>query len=180
MDRVSKYESERKSRRSGHKKQASDILSRLHEGSSKGSKRIGLKSHKYNGSVNEEMFKTGFTHYDNSPVAKHYYADPGFLMTFNGTIPDRVGFNRKLKMRDTFTKIFPSYNHEPITCYSPSNTHIVHFYPSKWDDGSPAHKIDRKYTHKFDEIKIYNEEMLKIAEIADMRRPANKASKKAK
>ena len=35
----------------------------------------------------QETFKSGFNHYDSSPVAKHYYQDPGFLMTFNGTIP---------------------------------------------------------------------------------------------
>lgn len=58
-----------------------------------------------------DPLKTGFDHYDNSPVAKHYIQDPGFLMTFNGTINERIAFNRKLKMRDTFTKLFPTYNH---------------------------------------------------------------------
>ena len=32
------------------------------------------------------------------------------------------------------------------------------------------HKIDRRYTHKMDEIKTYTEEMLKVKGIADMRR----------
>jgi len=32
-------------------------------------------------------------------------------------------FNRKLKMRDTFTKVFPSYTHGEGTCYQPSVTH---------------------------------------------------------
>jgi hypothetical protein len=57
-------------------------------------------------------------------------------------------------------------------------THATHFYPSSQFDGSPTYAIDRRYTHKFDEMKIYNEEMLKIAEIADMRRPPNKAIKR--
>lgn len=75
-----------------------------------------------------EKFKTGLPIYDKSPVAKHYYRDPAFLMTFNGVVKDREAFNRKLKMRDTFTKIFPSYTHEPATCYSPTMTHHIHQY----------------------------------------------------
>jgi len=95
-------------------------------------------------------------------------------MTFNGTIPQRVAFNRKIKMRDTFTKIFPSYTHAAPTVYAPTITHLTHHYPEKWHDGTPTHKIDRKYTHKFDEIKTYTEEMLKVKAIADMRRFAKK------
>lgn len=143
-------------------------------------KRLGLKNSRMNATgLKDEMFKTGFKHFDSSPVAKHYYADPGFLMTFDGTIPERVAFNRKIKMRDTFTKVFPTYSHEPQTTYvSPSVTHAFHFYPKTQYDGKPIQEIDRRYTHKFDEMKIYNEEMLKIAEIADMRRPANKVVKR--
>lgn len=109
-------------------------------------------------------------HFDNSPVAKHYYRDPAFLSTFDGTIQQRHAFNRKLKLRDTFTKIFPSYNHGEPTCYSPSATHHQFHYPDRWHDGTPTHKIDRNYTHKMDEIKTYTEEMLKVKAIADMRR----------
>jgi len=71
-----------------------------------------------------DPLKTGFQHYDDSPVAKHFVHDPGFLMTLNGTIKPRIGFNRKLKMRDTFTKLFPAYNHEPKTVFSPSAAHV--------------------------------------------------------
>ena len=35
-------------------------------------------------------------------------------------------FNRKMKMRDTFTKIFPNYNHEKGTCYTKSFSHEKH------------------------------------------------------
>ena len=122
----------------------------------------------------QDSFKSGFDHYDSSPVAKHYFQDPGFLMTFNGTIPKKAAFNRKIKMRDTFTKIFPSYSHVPSTCYSPTQTHTTHMYPDRWYDGTPTHKIDRKYTHKMDEIKTYTEEMLKIKGIADMRKFSKK------
>jgi len=75
--------------------------------------------------------KTGFHHYDTSPVAKHYYRDPGFMMTFNGTIKERPAFNRKLKMRDTFTKLFPTYNHGIGSNYLPTQTHFTHNYPDK-------------------------------------------------
>ncbi len=49
-----------------------------------------------------------------SPAARHALADgsldPLYRTTFNRT------WNRRLKMRDTFTKIFPMYNHcEPTT-----------------------------------------------------------------
>jgi len=115
-------------------------------------------------------YKTGMEHFDNSPVAKHYYRDPAFLMTFNGTIKERTAFNRKIKLRDTFTKVFPSYKHVPETCYSPSATHATFHYPERWHDGTPTHKIDRAYTHKMDEIKTYSEEMYKISEIRNMRK----------
>ena len=92
------------------------------------------------------------------------------MSTFNGTVKKRDAFNRKLKMRDTFTKIFPSYTHGEPTRYSPSQTHSTFNYPGNQHDGTPMHKIDRRYTHKMDEIKTYTEEMLKIKGIADMRR----------
>ena len=44
-------------------------------------------------------------------------------------------FNRKLKMRDTFTKILPTYTHGAATTYIPSATHSQHFYPRKDDLG---------------------------------------------
>jgi hypothetical protein len=145
-------------------------------------KRLGLKNteNMFNSTgTSFKSIKTGFHNFDNSPVAKHYYNDPGFLMTFNGTVDERVGFNRRIKIRDTFTKIFPTYNHESYTTYqAPTITHATHFYPATQYDGSLTHAIDRRYTHKFDEMKIYNEEMLKIAEIADMRRPPHKAMKR--
>ena len=96
--------------------------------------------------------------YSKSPAAKRAHED-GSLdpnAQFNRT------FNRKLKMRDTFTKVFPLYNHGVPTCYETSNTHFQHMYPDHDDLGKPTHAIDRTFTHKFDEMKIYNESMLKI------------------
>ena len=47
-------------------------------------------------------------HYEQSPVARFQKENGSFS-------PDRFmtrTFNRKMKMKDTFTQIFPSYNHE--------------------------------------------------------------------
>ena len=53
--------------------------------------------------------------YSMSPAAKHAVIDGSIdknRSVFNAT------FNRKLKMRDTFTKIFPTYNHGERTTYN--------------------------------------------------------------
>ena len=97
--------------------------------------------------------------YSISPAAKHAMRD-GSLdphQTFQGRT-----FNRKLRMRDTFTKVFPTYNHGEPTCAIPSFTHTTHFYPKQNDLGSPMQDIDRQYTHKIDFMKDYHESMLKI------------------
>ena len=95
-----------------------------------------------------------------SPAAKRARQDGSLdpmQTSFNRT------FNRKLKMRDTFTKIFPSYTHAEPTCFVPSATHQLHMYPKEDDQGRPMQDIDRTYTHKKDFIKEYTESMLKIA-----------------
>ena len=73
-------------------------------------------------------------------------------------------FNRKLKMRDTFTKIFPSYNHNLPTTFRENKpvTHLVHKYPKRNDDGRITYCIDRENTHKKDSTKEYKETMYKM------------------
>ena len=71
-------------------------------------------------------------------------------------------FNRKLRMRDTFTKIFPTYNHGEASVKIPSMTQTFHFYPKDDDLGQPIQNINREYTHKKDFMKEYHESMLKI------------------
>ena len=98
--------------------------------------------------------------YGLSPAAKRARQDGSLDPSqtfFNRT------FNRKIKMRDTFTKIFPSYTHGAETCYQPSNTHFMHMYPKKDDLGKKMADIDRSHTHKMDFMKEYTESMLKIA-----------------
>ena len=69
---------------------------------------------------NFEEFHRSF--YENSPVAKHYSQD------LNATVSS-TAFNRRLKMRDTFTKIFPSYTHGTGTVYITPHTHSKYIYP---------------------------------------------------
>ena len=71
-----------------------------------------------------------------------------------------------MKMRDTFTKILPSYNHEPRSCYNPSFSHYKHIHFLKDIEGKPFAKGTKEYNHKMDEIKTYSEEMLRLGEFA--------------
>ena len=77
-------------------------------------------------------------------------------------------FNRKMKMRDTFTSIFPSYSHTDRTVFTTIQSHITHKYPTKQqeDPNKPMHEMDRRYTHKVDVIKNYSEEMYKLGTFA--------------
>lgn len=70
-------------------------------------------------------------------------------------------------MRDTFTKVFPSYKHGDPTIFAenPTHTHVNHQYPELSDDGNIIHAINRRYTHKKDFIKDYTESMIKIQSI---------------
>jgi hypothetical protein len=72
-------------------------------------------------------------------------------------------------MKDTFTKIFPSYNHGEASTIAANKsiTHNLYKYPKHNDDGLITHDINREHTHKKDAIKIYSESMYKIV---DMRR----------
>ena len=71
--------------------------------------------------------------YNASPAVKRARQD-GSLDPFQ--TPMNRTFNRKLKMRDTFTKIFPSYSHAEPTCYIASMTHHRHYYPKRDDVGN--------------------------------------------
>ena len=81
-------------------------------------------------------------YYTRSPAAKHALKD-GSLN------PEKTFFsrtiNRKLKMQDTFTKVFPSYNHEQPTIFQFHRpvSQTVHVYPKRGENGQAMHKIDR-------------------------------------
>lgn len=101
-------------------------------------------------------------HYIKSPQLKHSMNRGDFdsQMHMSRT------FNRRMRMQDTFTKLLPSYNHVQNSCYIPSYTH--HKHPEWPYDilGNHVSKKDMSMHHKFDEIKIYNEEMLKMPNFA--------------
>ena len=81
--------------------------------------------------------------------------------------------NRKLKMRDTFTKVFPSYTHGEPTCLTTTASHFFHQYGPKNDEtDEPLHVINRAHTHKLDFMKEYHESMLKISNMYEMKRKA--------
>jgi len=101
-------------------------------------------------------------HYLGSPAAK-------FSKTRGDFSEDRFmsrTFNRRLRMRDTFTNIIPMYNHVPNTCYIPPYSHFIH--PSHKRDimNRPLKHVPKDNNHKFDEMKVYNEEMLKLLTFA--------------
>ena len=72
--------------------------------------------------------------YSKSPVARHAMGDGS--LDPNQTFFGRT-FNRKMKMRDTFTKLFPTYDHGIPTNYGPNKIHskVIHAYPEKNDLG---------------------------------------------
>ena len=77
-------------------------------------------------------------------------------------------------MRDTFTKIFPGYTHGQPSVFKnenqlPSTTHSQFVYPEQME-GKPTYQIDRTFTKKNDFIKIYTEEILKIANMRGNKR----------
>ena len=83
-------------------------------------------------------------------------------------------FNRRLRMRDTFTSVNPLYKHEKKTCYIPPYSHFVHPKFKRDIQGRPMKHVPRDYNHKMDEIKVYNEEMLKLRDFAPPPRKAIK------
>ena len=74
--------------------------------------------------------------------------------------------NRRLRMRDTFTNILPTYNHEPKTCYIPSFAHHKHSHFVEDMEGRPFNDPNKLYYHKMDEIKTYNESMARLGPFA--------------
>ena len=69
-------------------------------------------------------------------------------------------------MRDTFTSIFPNYNHVQRTVFKKNDLTTTNELPlyekDQTDPEKPITDIDRHYTHKTDPIKHYSEEMYKL------------------
>ena len=69
--------------------------------------------------------------------------------------------------------VFPNYWTARDTKQTTMKKHYV--YPKMNIDGEPAHVVDRTHYNKLDRIKVYTEEMLKIA---NMRKGAQRENKK--
>ena len=107
------------------------------------------------------MLPNNVPNYVKSPAAKLALRDGSLdpnQTFFNSS------FNRKLKMKDSFTKVFPSYTHgEPSTFnFNKPHTLEVHEYPDRNDGGKTTHRINRQHTLKRDFIKDYSESMYKV------------------
>mmetsp|Transcript_1914 Transcript_1914/g.3320 ORF Transcript_1914/g.3320 Transcript_1914/m.3320 type:complete len:87 (+) Transcript_1914:580-840(+) len=71
-------------------------------------------------------------------------------------------FNRKMKMRDTFTNIFPGYKHEPQTCFINPFSHTKHTLHEGDKVYAPIILGKETYNHRMDQMKEYSEEMYKL------------------
>ena len=73
-------------------------------------------------------------------------------------------FNRKMRMRDTFTVLFPGYQHGQYSNCSPelSTSIKAHQYPHANEDGQPTHTIDRTHTRKRDFLRDIHENFVRI------------------
>jgi hypothetical protein len=109
-----------------------------------------------------------------SPAARHALKDGSLEATFRNTFS--TTYNRKLKMRDTFTKLFPTYNHNEPTTFKANKpvTHLTHVYPKRNDDGRITYMIDREYTFKKDPVKEYKETMYKMHDFVSYFKSAGK------
>ena len=101
-------------------------------------------------------------HYHRSPAAKFSIARGDFDPT---QYMSRT-FNRRMRMRDTFTQILPTYNHVDRTCMIPTFSHTRHEPFSKGLIDEPIYKVKKEYNHRMDRIKDYNEEMQKLGVFA--------------
>ena len=97
-----------------------------------------------------------------SPAAKHACRDGS--LDPKQTEFNRVN-NRKLKMKDSFLTLFPTYHHDQVSTGTMHDAHTLtkFHYPKTSIEGTPMATIDREYTHKRDTIKDYSESMYKVA-----------------
>ena len=120
--------------------------------------------------------------WEQSPMntSKYYLKSPVYIHTKQSGFLDKTQdkflsrtFNRRLKMADTFTKIVPSYEHVPRTCYNiDSHMHHVFKEHKRDSEGIPLSKVSKINNHRMDEIKNYSEEMYKLGPFAPPKRVA--------
>ena len=96
-------------------------------------------------------------HYDDSPVAKHKERTDEISAAYAGRIN-----NRKLKLKDSFTRVLPGYRHEKKSAYENTISHSAYQKHERDLEGKPIHEVDRSFTHKFDKMKSIQEQQDKI------------------
>ena len=101
-------------------------------------------------------------HYRKSPVARFMLSNGNL----DGTQFMSRTFNRRMKMRDTFTQVLPTYNHENRTCMQPAFSHTKYEHFKKGLMGENIYEVNKEYNHRVDRIKDYNEEMMKLGVFA--------------
>ena len=65
-------------------------------------------------------------------------------------------------MMDSFTRVVPSYRHEPKSGYTSAVSHKLHPLYKESVDHTPVTEIDRNFTHKKDIHKNYFEDVTKL------------------
>ena len=79
-------------------------------------------------------------------------------------------------MKDTFTSVLPTYNHNEPSVFSAfkPHSHQNMVYPRRNDDGRITYAINREHTKKKDQMKDYKESMYKIKDFANGFKPSGK------
>ena len=103
-------------------------------------------------------------HYDDSPVAKHQERTG---VTSMDAYAGRIN-NRKLKMKDSFTRVLPAYRHEKKSAYENTISHVGYPKYERDLEGKPIHEVDRSFNHKFDRMKSIQEEQYKMGPFVKM------------
>ena len=115
-----------------------------------------------------QLLNTGYN-YMRSPAAQHALRN-GSIEPLHETSFSRI-FNRKMKMRDTFTSVFGTYNHSEPTVFTknrPEKEEVLQ-YPKRNDDGHITYLINREYTLKKDRVKEFSESMYRMSDFINLR-----------
>lgn len=95
------------------------------------------------------------THYMQSPQFRHSC----MRGDYNVNLYQSRTMNRRMNMRDSFTKVLPTYHHTPNSGYQQSYSHRAHREIKKYVEGNQLADKNLDHHHKKDFIKTYSESM---------------------
>ena len=75
--------------------------------------------------------------------------------------------NRKMKVHDSFTVLFPHYNHgnpSVLNEHKPES-HKIFVYPDRNDMGRPTHRVNKEHFQKRDFVNDQHEAFIRVASI---------------